>query len=180
MEAMPDRDQHQDLQDAYSRIYAIARLHEQIYQTMESGRIRLAEYLQRLAAAFENLFSTVAVKVEAATDGVTLDLDRAIHVGLIVNELVTNSTKHAFPKGQPGEVTVALRTMGDHVQLQVRDAGRGLPANLDLEQVKSVGLRTVRILARRLEAQVTVTGNGGTSFTLTFPLHADPPLEPKP
>ena len=178
MEAMPDRDQHPDLQDAYSRVYAIARLHEQLYQSMQHGRIHLEEYLRRLAGGFESLYPAV-VRVEAASDGLTLDLDRAIHVGLIVNELITNALKHAYPKGQPGEVTVALRALGDQVQVQVRDNGRGLPADLDLECAKTLGLRTVSLLARRLEAQVTVTCSGGTSFTLTFPLHADPPLEPK-
>ena len=179
MEAMPDRDQHPDLQDAYSRIYAIARLHEQIHQTMEGGRIRLEDYLRRLAGGFENLFRDVPVKVEAAADGLTLDLDRAIHVGLIVNELITNAVKHAFPKGQRGEVTVSLRTLGDQIQLQVHDNGQGLPEDFDLERAKSVGLRTVRILACRLEARVAVTSTGGTCFTLTFPLHAEEPIEPK-
>jgi two-component sensor histidine kinase len=179
MEAMPDRDQHQDLQDAYGRIYAIARLHEQLHQAMQSGHIQLAEYLRRLVTGFTNLYPDVPVIVEATSEGILLDLDRAIHVGLIVNELLTNAIKHAFPAGQPGAVTVTVCAAGGHISLQVRDNGRGLPADFDLEHATSLGLRTVHILARRLEAQVAVTGNGGTSFTLTFPLHADPPRDPK-
>ena len=179
MEAMPDRDQHQDLQDAYSRIYAIARLHEQLYQTMEGGRIRLGDYLARLAGGFAHLFPTVPVKVEAIADGVALDLDRAIHVGLIVNELITNAMKHAFRKGQPGEVTVAVGTLGDEVQLQVRDNGRGLPDDFSLEHAKSVGLRTVYLLAKRLVATVTVANEKGASITITFPREADEPVEPR-
>ncbi|HTU01839.1 MAG TPA: PAS domain S-box protein, partial [Candidatus Sulfotelmatobacter sp.] len=179
METMPDREQHQDLQDAYGRIYAIARLHEQIYQAMEGGRIRLEEYLARLAGGFEDFFPHVPVKVEAAAGGVALDLDRAIHVGLIVNELITNALKHAFPKGQPGQITVALNAVGDSVRLQVCDNGRGLPADFNLEQARSVGLRTVYVLAKRLAAEMSLARNGGTTFTLTFPLHADEPVEPK-
>jgi two-component sensor histidine kinase len=132
-----------------------------------------------VVTGFKSLFSGIRVELQVGKNEIGLDLDRAIHAGLIVNELVTNAIKRAFPAGQPGEVTVAFRTLGDQVQLQVRDNGRGLPAAPDLEQAKSVGLRTVHILARRLAAQVTVTGNGGTSFTLTFPLHADLPVEPK-
>ncbi len=75
MEAVPDRDQHQDLQDAYSRIYAIARLHEQLYQSMGGGVVRLEEYLRRLAGGFENLFATASIKMEAAADDLSLDLD---------------------------------------------------------------------------------------------------------
>ncbi|HTU00218.1 MAG TPA: histidine kinase dimerization/phosphoacceptor domain -containing protein, partial [Candidatus Sulfotelmatobacter sp.] len=178
MEAMPDRDQHQDLQDAYSRIYAIARLHEQIYQSMHSGQIQLAEYLRRVVSGFANLYPNVPVAVEAASVEVLIDLDRAIHVGLVVNELLTNAVKHAFPDGQPGQVSVAVCAAGDQIFLQVRDNGRGLPADLDLEHATSLGLRTVHILARRLEAKVTVSSSGGTSFTLTFPVRYDPPLEP--
>jgi PAS domain S-box-containing protein len=178
MEAMPEPDQHQDLQDAYSRIYAIARLHEQLYRSMQSGHVAVGEYLRRLAGGFEDLFSRVSVKVDAEGSDVSLDLDRAIHVGLIVNELITNAAKHAFPKGQPGDVLVRLRSVGDEVHLQVRDNGQGLPADLDLEQAKTIGLRTVYLLARRLEAKVDIDRNGGTGFTLTFPLHAEPPRGP--
>ncbi|HTU01585.1 MAG TPA: PAS domain S-box protein, partial [Candidatus Sulfotelmatobacter sp.] len=179
MEAMPDRDQHQDLQDAYSRIYAIARLHEQLHQAMHSGQIQLPEYLRRLVTGFTNLYPDVPVLVEAASTDVRLDLDRAIHVGLIVNELLTNAIKHAFAAGQPGAVVVAVSADREQISLQVQDNGRGLPADFDLEHATSLGLRTVYLLARRLEAQVTVTGNGGTTFTLTFPARADAPVEPK-
>jgi two-component sensor histidine kinase len=179
IEALPDRDQHRDLQDAYSRIYAIARLHEQIYRSMQSGQIQLTEYLGRLVAGFASLYPDVPVTLEAAKPDVLLDLDRAIHVGLIVNELLTNAIKHAFPAGEPGTVVVAVCAADDHISLAVHDNGRGLPADFDLEHATSLGLRTVYLLARRLPAQVTVTGNGGTRFTLTFPLHAEAPVEPK-
>ena len=117
--------------------------------------------------------------MEAASDGVSLDLDRAIHVGLIVNELITNAMKHAFPKGRQGEVTVAVATVGDQVQLHVRDNGRGLPAELNLENAKSVGLRTVYILSKRLAATISVANQNGACFTISFPLKAEEPVEPK-
>ena len=180
MEAMPDRDEHQDLQDAYGRIYAIARLHEQLYQSMQSGRIVLAEYLTRLAGGFEELFSHATVRVEATVDGLALDLDRAIHVGLIVNELITNALKHALPKGQSGEVSVAIGTAHDQVRICVHDDGPGLPPDLDVEHVKSLGLRTVYLLARRLEGTLEIGQGAGTTFTLTFPRDGETPVEPKP
>jgi two-component sensor histidine kinase len=87
--------------------------------------------------------------------------------------------KHAFTASQDAEVTVSLRGNGEHVRLEVRDNGRGLPENLDLAQAKSLGLRIVQILARRLAADVQVENAGGTAFRITFPLHADPPCEPR-
>jgi len=173
IEALPDRERHHDLEDAYSRIYAIARLHEQICRSMQSGRIQLAEYLGRLVAGFANLYPQVPVTLEPTSGDVSLDIDRAIHVGLIVNELLTNAVKHAFPVGQSGAVTVAVWATGKEIALQVRDNGRGLPADFDVQHATSLGLRTVHLLARRLEARVTVAGHRGTSFTLSFPAHAD-------
>jgi two-component sensor histidine kinase len=178
LEAMEAPEQHQDLQDAYGRIYAIARLHEQLYQSMQSGRIQVVEYLGRLVDGFRSLYAEVPVTLNAAGDNLFLDLDRAIHVGLIVNELVTNAMKHAFPAGQHGDVSVSVRQAGAQVQLQVRDSGRGLPADLDLGRASSLGLRTIHILARRLNATVTVERSYGTTFTLTFPLLNEAAVEP--
>ncbi len=140
---------------------------------MEGGNSRIVGGRPRSAGPKAN------VRVDAADEGLVLDLDRAIHVGLIVNELITNALKHAFPRGQPRDVTVGMTAVGEQVQLQVRDRGRGLPPGLDLGQAKSLGLRIVHILARRLHATVEVENHGGTCFTLTFPLEADAPMEPK-
>jgi len=177
MEAMPDRDQHQDLQDAYGRIFAIARLHEQLYLSMSSGRIWLGEYFTRLAGGFEEFFPRARIAVDA-DGGLALDVDRAIHVGLIVNELITNALKHAFPRGEAAEVRVVLRRVGFLLQLQVADRGRGLPADFDWDQGKTLGLRTVKLLARRLEGEIDIAREGGTTFTLSFPLTGAEPVEP--
>jgi PAS domain S-box-containing protein len=181
MEALEHPEQHRDLQDAYSRVYAIARLHEQLYKAMQSGRVQLADYLAKLIEGFRGFSSTVRMRFEAPLDPqVSLDMDRAIHAGLIVNELITNSLKHAFPEGGTGEIVVRLRGLEDRLELQVRDDGVGLPPGLALAQARSLGLRIVHILARRLQATVQVESRGGAAFTVTFPLHAEPPVEPRP
>jgi two-component sensor histidine kinase len=170
MEAMPDRDQHQDLQDAYGRIYAIARLHEHLYQSMRSGQVALRDYLGQLARGFEDLYPTTVIRIDVPPDLVYLDMDSAIHAGLIANELVTNAAKHAFPKGQPGEVFVRLQVVGGDLELEVRDRGRGLPADLDVMQVKSLGLRMVHILATGLGGTVAVANAGGVAVTVRLPI----------
>ncbi|MFB3816575.1 MAG: sensor histidine kinase [Candidatus Methylomirabilales bacterium] len=176
MEGMED-ERAAVLRDTYGRLYAIARVHEQLYQSMQSGQIAMGPYLERVLDGFRNLYATDLAFV-APDDGIALDLDRAIHLGLIVNELVTNALKHAFPGDRAGEVVVALRGADDRVELEVRDTGVGLPAAFSVEQARSLGLRIVHILAKRLEASVQVQSAGGTSFTIAFPRKADAPVEP--
>jgi two-component sensor histidine kinase len=110
---------------------------------------------------------------------VHLDLDRTIHCGLLVNELLTNSLKHAFPADAPGEIGVRL-IADKAIVLQVWDRGKGLPADLDPACATSLGLRLVHILSRRLRATVSVEHDGGTRFTIRFPVRADSPVEPRP
>jgi two-component sensor histidine kinase len=110
---------------------------------------------------------------------ISLDVDRAIHAGLIVNELVTNALKHAFPTGTAAEILVGLAQQDDQLELEVRDNGVGLPAGLDLGEAKSLGLRIVHILARRLNASVQITTHRGTTFRMAFPCHAESPIDPR-
>lgn len=128
---------------------------------MQSGRVDLREYLARLASGFAIPYP-VPVRLDASGNGLFLDPDRAIHVGLNVNELVTNAQKHAFPAGRNGEATVRLRPLDDHLELQVRDNGVGIRNDLNLAQAKTLGLH---ILARRLNATVTVENHGGGART---------------
>jgi PAS domain S-box-containing protein len=111
MEAVKDAERAAILRDTYGRIYAIARLHEQLYQSMRGGAVDLGEYLGRLAQGFATVYSAARIILNAAP-GVSLDVDRAIHVGLIITELVTNAMKHAFPSDRPGTVAIDLREEG--------------------------------------------------------------------
>jgi two-component sensor histidine kinase len=181
LQTMEHPEEHQDLQDAYARVFVIARLHEQLYHSMHSGRIPLAAYLQRLLEGLGQNYPHVMVRLDATRDGCHLDLDRALRVGLITNELVTNACRHGFPAGQRGEVCVGLQSGAgtELVELRVCDNGRGLPPDVDLEQPKSVGLRIVRVLSQGLQARVTVENRGGCAFTIAFPLHCEAPVGPR-
>src|SRR5262249_15071082 len=104
-------------------------------------------------------------------DDVPLGVDRAIPCGLLLNELITNALKHAFPAGRGGEVRVELaRIAGDRLRLVVRDNGVGLSTGFDLRRTESLGMQLVTTLAEQLEATLEVTNAGGTTFQLTFPL----------
>jgi two-component sensor histidine kinase len=178
--AMEHPEHHEDLEAACNRVYAMARLHEELYQSMRSGRVALAAYLDRLLEGYRRDYPRVSVMLDASRDGSDLDLDRALRVGLITNELVRNACRHGFGSEQPGEVRVVLRAPehGELMTLQVRDNGSGLPLEVDVEQPKTVGLRIVRVLTLGLQARVTVENTTGCDFTIQFPKHAAAPVDP--
>jgi two-component sensor histidine kinase len=162
LQAIEHPEEHDDLRDAYARVYVLARLHDQLYHSMQSGRIALGAYLGRLLEGLAQDYPGVTVRLDAPRDGLELDLDRALRVGLITNELVTKST------GASAEL----------LRLQVGDNGRGLPPGLHLERPKTVGLRIVQVLTRGLQARMTVENSGGCTVTLTLPLQAEVARDP--
>jgi len=156
------------LEDSIGRLQAMARLHDQLYRSLESGRIRLGEYLAALVHEFGKMHQSVEFRTEVAEPGPSLDVDQAINCGLIVNELLTNAVKHAFPDAEGGEVGVRLQTHERRVVLQVWDHGKGLPEQFNMRNSASLGMRIVRLLAAALKASISVDRNEGTTFTLAF------------
>ena len=112
-------------------------------------------------------------KVTVAIDvgDVLLSIDTAIPCGLIVNELVSNSLKHAFPEGRSGEIGIALHSRDNCVELMVSDNGVGIPENFDFKTSETLGLRLVTILAEdQLDGEITLNRTRGTEFCITFEL----------
>ena len=109
------------------------------------------------------------IKWECEVDPIFLDLTTAVPVSLILNELVSNCLKHAFPDGRSGGVTVQFkRTEAGQLQLRVRDNGAGLSLDFAIAQAQSLGLRLVKILADQLGGRFTFDCNSGTEFRVTF------------
>lgn len=159
------------LQDVTHRVRSMAMVHEKLYQSGDLARIDFAEYAQSLLNYLWRAHGGVASGVRLALDmePVSLSVNVAVPLGLILNELAGNALKHAFPDGTDGEVTVSLRSGPEgQVRLGVRDNGVGLPEGLDWKQARSLGLRLVQMLAGQLHAAVEVSSDGGTKFTITF------------
>ncbi len=156
-------------EESQHRIQAMAILHEILHQSGSLAHINFAEYLRRLA---EHLFRSYGVagkiRLRLDLDRLIVPVDAAVPCGLIVNELLSNSFKYAFP-GTSGEVRIKLRQEpGGVVHLLVADDGIGLPRDLDWESASSLGLRLVRTLAKQLEAAVEADRSHGTVFSITF------------
>jgi PAS domain S-box-containing protein len=163
------------LEQCQTRVLAIALIHEKLYQSKDYSEVHFAEYARSLAASVFHALgvSETQVTLELAIDDVPLGVDRAIPCGLLLNELITNALKHAFPGGRAGAVRVALaRVAGDRLRLVVSDNGVGLPSGVDVQRTASLGLQLVTTLAEQLDAQLEVRGEGGASFQLTFSLGA--------
>jgi PAS domain S-box-containing protein len=159
------------LEQCQTRVLAIALIHEKLYQSKDYSAVHFAEYARSLAA---NVFHALGVSqtditLEVAIDDIPLGVDRAIPCGLVLNELITNALKHAFPGGRRGTIRVSLGEIGGgRIRLRVDDDGKGLPPGFDIQRATSMGLQLVCTLAEQLEAELTVTGGAGTSFQLAF------------
>jgi PAS domain S-box-containing protein len=157
--------------ESQNRIKTMALIHEELYQREDLARINLADYIQGLTDNLMVSYSIKGNRVKLTLDLVDADIaiDTAIPCGLIVNELVSNALKHAFPGRKKGEVKVSLdRFNEEQYELMISDNGVGLPDGLDAMKTGSLGLRLVSVLAEQLGSELQVERDQGTTFRLTF------------
>ncbi len=157
--------------EGQNRVKAMALIHQKLYQNENLATIDFAEYAEQLSQDLANIYSTTG-KVNTAinVDGeVKFDIDTAVPLGLILNELISNSYKYAFGEKKEGalEVSIASKGEGKH-QLTVADNGHGLSKGFDIETAKSLGLRLVNRLAEQLYGSVEYSGSEGAKFVINF------------
>ena len=161
------------LQESRDRIRSMALVHELLYQAENLMDIHFSDYIKTLS---EELFRSHRVdpnriSIALEVDDIPLSIDQAIPCGLIVNELITNSLKYAFPDTFQGrcEITVGLHQRGDTVELTVRDNGIGIPEVINLKKSESLGLNLVFLLVEsQLEGRIEVKRNEGSCFQIFF------------
>jgi two-component sensor histidine kinase len=151
----------------FNRIEAIAAIHEQAYRSDQYAEIELSRYIATLLANLRGAFGA-DVKITEELQEIVVDRDKALPVGLLTNELVTNSLKHAFPDGRPGTVNVSLTRIGQtEAELIVQDDGVGL-----IKEGKSsgIGSRLIHGFVSQLKGTSETLTNGGTIFKVRFPI----------
>jgi len=154
--------------ESQDRVKTMARIHEELYRSKDLARIDFAKYTRGLATNLVRSFGT-GVRLEVDINDVYFAIDTAIPCGLIINELVSNCLKYAFPEGQPGEIQIGLRTNGDdRFTLTIRDNGVGFPTDLDFQKTTSLGLQLVNTLAKQLKGTIQLDRDSGTAFVITF------------
>jgi predicted ATPase/two-component sensor histidine kinase len=157
--------------DSRNRVRSMALVHENLYRAGNLSSIPMARHIRSLCTHLNSAYGSLAqnVRLVVNVDDLHLEMDRAVPCGLIVNELVSNALKHAFPEGRTGSIKVELRPDDEgRTILVVSDDGIGLPAELDVERSDTLGLRLVGDLAEQLHGSVAITRSGGTIISVTF------------
>lgn len=167
-----DREAALVLQDSKNRIASIALVHEKLYRSDDLANIDFAQYIPDLTI---HLFDSYKVSPDLITlytkiDKIFLEVETAIPCGLIINELVSNSLKYAFPNSRQGEIKVEFKANSDNtLMLIVRDNGIGIPKEFDIEATTSLGLTLVQGLIEQLDGTLELDCSQGTEFKITFP-----------
>lgn len=160
------------LEESQNRIRAMALVHEKLYQSHTLSKINFGEYLTLLVRelfASSSLAGRAQVHLKLEIDPVELDVSKAIPCGLLINELISNSLKHAFPDGREGTVSVSLKRLPmSRVALSLSDDGIGLPQHTNIAHVSSLGLQIVKTLAGQMGGDLHCENGSGVRWAVEF------------
>lgn len=159
------------LQKTKNRVYSMAMLHEALYLSENLARIKLPDYIERLTShlmnSMENSNSNIVIKRCIAE--IYLQIEQALPCGLIINELITNAMKHAFPADRPGCIMLIIEVQADgSISMVISDDGVGLPPDFDIQTINSLGLKLVHMLTNQLGGELIIRQHNGTKFQITF------------
>src|SRR4029077_11220868 len=157
------------LKDAASRITTIAQVHDHLWRSTRIGFVDVADFAGELC---KKLQETVAHRIDCTFGHLMISADKAIPLGLLINEIVTNSAKHAYPNGS-GEIRVSGERHGSDLRVEVSDQGIGLPTDFDIDQPRaSLGFKVIKSLIAQLEGRIAVKSNTpkGVMIQLDVPL----------
>ncbi|MDP3028537.1 MAG: histidine kinase dimerization/phosphoacceptor domain -containing protein [Deltaproteobacteria bacterium] len=157
--------------ESQNRIKSMALIHEKLYQSKDLASINFHEYVSLLVNGLSRSYGVNADKIALKTDieDIMLEVDVAIPCGLIINELVSNSLKYAFPENKEGEIKITLRTLDESaMELTVSDDGIGMPADINLRSSESLGLKLVTILTNQIDGELEMDRSEGTKIQIRF------------
>jgi PAS domain S-box-containing protein len=159
------------LRDSQNRIHSMALIHQALYGSNDFESVDFAQFSATLLSALTESYSVdpgrIVIRVDV--EPVQLPIDTAVPCGLVVNELITNALKHAFPNQNHGEIRIALtRQVGNEVLLSVSDNGIGLPDHVDIMRTETIGLQLVELLADQLDGEISIHRVDPTRFSLRF------------
>jgi two-component sensor histidine kinase len=159
------------LQESQLRVQSMALIHAKLYQSQDFTRVHFAEYVRSLTTELFRAYrvNTGAIRLHTRVEDVFLTVDLAIPCGLILNEMLSNCLKHAFPGDRRGEIHITFGLQQHDYVLSVADDGVGFPAEVDFQTTRSLGLRLIRTLVSQLDGVMKLDGSPGTHMVLRFP-----------
>jgi two-component sensor histidine kinase len=159
-----------EFQQIRNRINSMAIVHEMLYQSEDLSQIDYGDYVEKLAlgllASMKGDDSNVTYAFNV--DHIKVNIDTAIPLGLLINELLTNALKYAFPNGQEGEVHLSIKQVSDAYELIISDNGVGFSFDGDFDKLRTLGMRLVYSLVEQLEGTIAQENRNGTSYFITF------------
>lgn len=176
MDRLTDPEAREIFNNARSRILSMSSIYERLYQQADIERLELGQYIREFSESLFEMYVIDAGKYRFSTRvaDITLDLKRSVPLGLILNELISNALKYAYPAGGGGEIRIELDLRGDTVRLAVSDDGRGLPEGVDPKKISSMGFTLVRMLADQIGGNLSVKSRPGKGTTMAVEFKLEP------
>lgn len=167
---LDDNEVQNALQESQNRVQSMAMVHEKLYQSKNLSCIDMADYMHQIAHYLLDNYHLKSnqIKIIIKTEKVEMDIKTASPLGLIINELITNSLKYAFPDGK-GKLTLKICLIDDCYHLEVSDDGVGLPDDFQLDSAETLGLQLVNRLVQQISGSIEWDGSKGTAFIIKFP-----------
>jgi two-component sensor histidine kinase len=156
--------------ESQNRADSMALIHERLYGSTDLKRIDFGDYISTLSTQLFHTYVTDPrrIKLKLNVENLMVDINTTVPLGLILNELVTNSIKYAFPEGKSGEIKIEFNKKDDEFILIVSDNGVGFPKNIDFRETDSLGLQLVNNLTSQINGKVELNVKNGTEFTIKF------------
>ncbi|WP_321506556.1 PAS domain S-box protein [uncultured Methanoregula sp.] len=160
----------QIMAETQNRVRAMSLVHEKLYRSESLSRIDFSDYTRFLATQLTSFYAvdTRRVKLDLTMGKIMVDINTAVPLGLIMNELVSNALKHAFPEDRRGTISISGGYEGNLITIVVRDDGIGIPADLDWRNTESLGLRLINSLVDQVSGTLEMKREGGTMFIITL------------
>ena len=169
-----NEDVKQSLTNLQLRIKTMALVHEMLYRSEDFEKISFPDYVRSVASVVSSTYGRMNVNLDFQMEAVIINIEIAIPLGLILNELLSNAYRHAFSSNDSGTVTITFKKnkAPNFYALTVADSGKGLPEGFSMEGSKTMGLQIVDILVKQIEARLQIEQKNGTSFTIIFPVES--------
>lgn len=156
--------------ESQNRIKSMALIHEQLYQSLDLTHINFEEYMNDIVNHLIHAYASDLrrINIKKNIENVSMGIETAIPCGLIINEIISNALKHAFPDKQSGEVKIEFESVNNGYILTISDNGIGLPEDFDIEKSKSLGLKLVNMLIKQIDGTLEINKYGKTEFKIKF------------